>query len=85
MVYAGQTEDVSNSAAQPKIAVHPPPRFMFLTSRHTVDLVLDEKVDQRNQRAKETTCKIFPVLDRLGVRRAQGDAPRRPWDREYEV
>lgn len=41
-------------------------------------LVLDEEVDQRYQSTKESTTEILSVLDGLGIRGAQSNAPQRP-------
>ena len=48
-------------------------------------LVLDEEVDQGHEGAEETSCQVFAILDSLGVGGAEGNAARRPGNREYEV
>ena len=50
-----------------------------------MDLVLDKKVNQRDQCAKEATGKVFPVLDRFRIRWAQGNAPGGPRNGKDEV
>lgn len=50
-----------------------------------MDLVLDEEVDQGHEGAEETSCQVFPVLDRLGVGRAKSNASGGPRDGEHEV
>ena len=50
-----------------------------------MDLVLDEEVDQGHEGAEEPPRQVFPVLDGLGVGRAEGDASDGPRDGEDEV
>ena len=52
-----------------------------LTSSNFVDFVLDKEVDQRHQRPKEATRKNLPPSDSLWILRAQGQAPKGPWER----
>lgn len=58
--------------------VRKPSEAEKLTSRHAVDFVLDEEVDQGHQSTKEGAGNQLAVLDGLGVRRAQHDASNCP-------
>lgn len=45
-----------------------------------MNLVLDEKIDQRHQRAKECASQILPIPDCLRIGRAQCHDSQSPWD-----
>ena len=51
---------------------------MTPTASNAIHFVLDEKVNKRNQRAKEQTRKDFPVPDSTGVCWAEHDATHSP-------
>jgi len=50
-----------------------------------VNLVLDEKVDERDQSSKERSRKRLSVLDSSRIRWAQGKAAKSPWKRSHQV
>jgi hypothetical protein len=56
---------------------------MHQTARHTssnaVNLVLDEKVDQRHKRGEKTSSKDLSIFERGGIVGAQGDTAYCPW------
>jgi len=50
-----------------------------------VDFVLDEKVYQGYQSAKEGTSEHLPVLDGYWIRRAQSQTAQRPWQGSNQI
>lgn len=60
-------------------------RYRGLTSSNAVDLVLDKEVNQWHERAEEAGSQVFPIFDRFRVRRAEGDAARRPGQSSNDV
>lgn len=56
-----------------------------VSTRHLVDLVLDEEVDQRYEGSEEGTAQDLAVVDGLGVVGAQGDAAKCPWQSSNEI
>lgn len=56
-----------------------------VSTRHLVDLVLDEEVDQRYKGSEEGTTEDLTVIDGLGVVGAQSDTAEGPGQSSNEV
>jgi hypothetical protein len=57
----------------------------MLTARYPVNFVWYEEVNQRHNGAKERARKVFPVLDRRRIGRAERKTPKRPRNRRNKV
>lgn len=54
-------------------------------SRHAVNLVLNEKVYQRNKGSEKGAGQVFPQLDRLRVWRAESQTSKCPWQCRNQI